>query len=141
MTPQEAFKIISNRYRWIVKDRNGHIKAFVNKPNIEEYKTYPCFWVAQGESGLPLDFQDHIQFSKIYWEHCIEEREPDYRDWIGKICYFWDIEESSKTIHQLYDITYESAGGIFKTTTGNCYRHCLPVKKEDLEVMIYENSK
>lgn len=62
--------------------------------------------------------------------HFYINRPENPKDWIGKLCRFWDEEDCTR-LGTLKDIS--SAGLFMIGETGLYYDHCCPVKREEIE--------
>lgn len=63
-------------------------------------------------------------------------RPENPKDWIGKLCWFWDYDDTKKGLGVLLEIEDEQQYP-YKTTVslvgGTFYKHCSPVKREEIE--------
>lgn len=90
------------------------------------------------EEGATYDITG-CHLSDNLWEF-YKEPEPDW-DYIIKnkcLCWFWDDNVNHKRIYKLAGINKKAAYP-FENTTGGVYRHCQPVRKD--EVTFYEDKK
>lgn len=88
-------------------DRNG-----------DRYFIHPCD-VISDDWEL---YQEHID-----WQYIIDNK---------CLCWFWDDNVNHKRIYKLAGINKKAAYP-FENTTGGMYRHCRPVRKD--EVSFYED--
>lgn len=90
------------------------------------------------EEGITYDITGNLLSSNL-WEF-YKEPEPDW-DYIIKnkcLCWFWDDNVNHKRIYKLAGINKKAAYP-FENTTGGVYRHCQPVRKD--EVTFYEDAE
>lgn len=131
----KAQKVLKNfktfKANWIAKDIDGNIYVYNNKPYKNERD---CFWEETGDKScyaeIPFDIKE---FKDKHWEECLIEREHDYSDWIGKLCWFWEFGTSDKVLGVLGGY---KKGDVFPFHNGNntCpYTHCAPVRKDEVE--------
>lgn len=87
------------------------------------------------ESGLPYTIPA-IAFHINDWELYQEPIDWDYIIKNKCLCWFWDDNVNHKRIYKLAGINKKAAYP-FENTTGGVYRHCRPVRKD--EVTFYED--
>lgn len=101
------------------------------------------FW--KFENGVWCEFVDGVCLSYnvtlcvkdglLYYEEESEEQQEASEKDVGKLCWFWDKEDSSdKTVSLLKSVAYESfiATEFYANNIGY-YDHCRPLTKEEIK--------
>lgn len=131
----KAQKVLKNfkmfKANWITKDINGNIYVYKNKPYKNEIGG---FWEDIGDkicyADIPFDIKE---FKDKHWEECLIEREYDYSDWIGKLCWFWEEIEDEKVWGVFGGYKKGNEHRFYNKTDTNTYTHCAPVCKDEVE--------
>lgn len=125
---KEIQKAIDPKARWIAKDENGTVSWFDDKPRICGKE-----WGIIGFNGL-LGKIEVSEFEGKDWTECCLELDPDYSKWCGCLCYFWD-DEGDNFIIGILEGVYENQrdNGSFKYQNGRLFRHCRPVRRDEVE--------
>ena len=126
---QEIFKYIDPQARYIAKDGNGAVYWFgKNKPYyIDKTKK----WCPVGLFGR-LGKIEIEEFKDKELKECILEKEPNYEEWIGYLCWFYDEESEQPQISVLKKIVDECSHPYL--SNGNCqYKHCRPVRPSEIK--------
>lgn len=116
--------------RFVTKDKSGLVSVWEQKP--EQIKN---LWYNGCKNGL----YSHLKLAEFYgkdWTECIYEvpRKMNDTKLIGKLCKFWDSDETDKVVGTLegtQDNEYR-----FIRLEGFAYMHCEPVRPDD--DMIYK---
>lgn len=132
----EAQKVLKDfkmfKANWIAKNMSGNIYVYNNKPYKNELG---YFWEVSDVKSycteIPFDIKE---FKDKPWEECLIEREYDYSDWIGKLCWFWEDDASGEKVLGVLGGYKEGNEYRFHNKTDTyTYTHCAPVCKDEVE--------
>lgn len=70
------------------------------------------------------------------WE--IEDK-PDYKDWVGKFCWFWEEDmEEIKRMDILKELNIGSIEGFFRDNDGDNWKNCRLLTVKEIAKYIYK---
>ena len=120
--------------RFVTKDRNGDVYIFEHIP--ETYK-YSKQWVATVPNSGVAGYEclKLAEFADKDWQKCIYEvprKVNPYekeKEWIGKLCRFWDVPGHEKYYSILENLRCDTYP--YVAATGGAFQKCEPVRPDD----------
>lgn len=128
-TKETIFNGVPERFEYIAVDSNGAVFAYKQSPHVEQYR-----WLDGCSARSIGAIGENIAPWAYDWQESLIRRTPDYSQWRGKLCWFWN-NECAQTIGIL--VRHGSEEFYCLPTGGMQYRNCRPLTREEVEGLIF----